>query len=73
MMMTKTPYDYLSENKNAMILAKNGIIMHAEPHRDDSGKEVVTPILVNAEIEGYKKLREKTIIQQQIDNYTPGT
>ena len=73
MMMTKTPYDYLSENKNAMILAKNGIVMHSEPHRDDSGKEVVTPILVNAEIEGYKKLREKTIIQQQIDNYTPGT
>lgn len=73
MMMTKTPYDYLSENKNAMILANNGIIFHAEPHKDDSGKEVVTPVLIEPDIAKYKKIREQEIIKQQLDNYNPGS
>lgn len=70
MMMTKTPYDYLSSNKDAIILANNGIVLYSEPHRDASGKEVVTPVLVNAEIIKHKKLREKEIIKEQIDNYS---
>jgi hypothetical protein len=73
MMMTKTPYDYLSENKNAMILANNGIIFNSEPHKDDSGKEVVTPVLVERDIVNHKKMREQEIIRQQLDNYNPGT
>jgi hypothetical protein len=70
MMMTKTPYDYLSSNKDAIILANNGIVLYSEPHRDASGKEVVTPVLVNAEIINHKKLREKEIIKEQIDNFS---
>jgi hypothetical protein len=70
MMMTKTPYDYLSSNKDAIILANNGIVLYSEPHRDASGKEVVTPVLVNAEIIKHKKLREKEIIKEQIDNFS---
>jgi hypothetical protein len=73
MMMTKTPYDYFSENKNALLKAKKGIVMYSELHRDAKGKEVVTPIMVEPEIEGHKKLREKEIIKQQIDSYTPDT
>ncbi|MFN5458473.1 MAG: DUF4407 domain-containing protein, partial [Bacteroidota bacterium] len=71
MMMTKTPYDYLTENKHNIILAEKGIFMYSEPHRDASGKEIVTPVLVDVEIEKHRKLREKEIIKQQIDNYRP--
>ena len=72
MMMTKTPYDYLNENKNAQILASNGILLYPEPHKDDSAKEVVTPIFIKADIESHRQLKEKDIIKQQIDNYTSG-
>jgi len=72
MMMTKTPYDYLSENKNRLILANNGIAFLNQPHRDDSGKEVEIVSYENAERETYKKQKETEIIKQQIDNYSSG-
>ena len=72
MMMTKTPYDYLSENKNRLILANNGIAFLNQPHRDDSGKEVEIVSYENAERETYKKQKETEIIKQQIDDYSSG-
>jgi len=72
MMMTKTPYDYLSENKNKLILANHGIAFLNEPHRDGSGKEVEIISYQDSDRINYKKQKETEIIKQQIDNYTPG-
>jgi len=72
MMMTKTPYDYLSENKNQLIYAKNGIAFHHEPHRDASGKEVEVISFEMANVELHKTKKESELIREQIDNYVPG-
>jgi hypothetical protein len=73
MMMTKTPYDYLSENKNQLIYAKNGIAFHHEPHRDASGKEIEIITYDAAQLALHKKQKENDLVRQQIDNYSPDT
>jgi len=72
MMMTKTPYDYLAENKNKLIYAQNGIIILNELHKDDKGKEVEVISYEMASREEYKRLKETKMIKDNIDNFQNG-
>jgi hypothetical protein len=73
MMMTKTPYDYLSENKNQKIFAENGILISSELHKDAEGKEIEKISYHAADRQAYKTQKETELIKKQIDDYQTGS
>jgi hypothetical protein len=60
LMMSKTPYDYLSENQKELLKAKAGILVQHQSHNDGSGKEVELVRYLGAEKES-QQFEDKSI------------
>ncbi|MBK5214800.1 MAG: DUF4407 domain-containing protein [Flavobacteriaceae bacterium] len=68
LMLTKTPYDYLSENRDDLIRAENGIEVRYDHYKDKEGVE--RHLIINHEAE--KMIFEKikvTEIQKELTEY----
>ena len=68
LMLTKTPYDYLSENRDDLVRAENGIEVQYDYYKDKEGVE--RHLIINHEAE--KLIFEKrmiTEIQKELTDY----
>jgi hypothetical protein len=68
LMLTKTPYDYLTENRDDLILAENGIEIRYDIYKDKKGIE--RHLIINHE--AHKMIFEKakvTDIQKELTKY----
>ena len=68
LMLTKTPYDYLSENRDDLIRAENGIEVRYDYYKDKVGQE--RHLIINHEAERmiYEKMKV-TEIQKNLTDY----
>ena len=68
LMLTKTPYDYLTENREALIKANDGIEVRYDLYKDKKGQE--RHLVINHEFERvvYEK-RKITEIQKELTDY----
>ena len=68
LMLTKTPYDYLAENRDELIKAENGIEVRYDYYKDKEGQE--RHLIINHEAE--RMIHEKmkvTKIQKELTEY----
>lgn len=68
LMLNKTPYDYLSENRDDLILAENGIEVRYDFYKDKEGVERHLVINHEAERLVYEKIKV-TEIQKELTEY----
>lgn len=68
LMLTKTPYDYLSENRDDLIRAENGIEVRYDYYKDKEGQERHLVINHEAERMIYEKMKV-TEIQKNLTDY----
>ena len=68
LMLTKTPYDYLSENRDDLIRAENGIEVRYDFYKDKEGKERHLIINHEADIMIFEKIKV-TEIQKELTEY----
>lgn len=68
LMLTKTPYDYLSENRDDLIKAANGIEVRYDYYMDKEGQERHLVINHEAERMIYEKMKI-TEIQKELTDY----
>jgi hypothetical protein len=68
LMLTKTPYDYLTENREALIKANDGIEVRYDLYKDKKGQE--RHLIINHEFERmiYEKIKI-TEIQKELTDY----
>ncbi len=68
LMLTKTPYDYLTENREALIKANDGIEVRYDLYKDKKGQE--RHLIINHEFERviYEK-KKITEIQKELTDY----
>jgi hypothetical protein len=68
LMLTKTPYDYLSENRDDLIKAESGIEVRYDYYKDKEGQE--RHLIINHEAERmiYEKMKI-TEIQKELTDY----
>ncbi|WP_395625954.1 DUF4407 domain-containing protein [Daejeonella sp.] len=67
LMMSKTPYDYLSEYDKELRKAKAGILVISNAHRDVNGKEVEIVRYLDAEKEIDKFTKELEVNKHQLN------
>jgi hypothetical protein len=67
LMMSKTPYDYLSEYDKELRKARAGILVVSKAHKDENGKEVEIVRYLDAEKEIDKFTKELEINKHQLD------
>ncbi len=67
-MLTKTPYDYLKENIEDMMMANNGIEIKYDYYKDKKGLERHLVINHEADIKLYEKIKESDI-QKELSDY----
>lgn len=68
LMLTKTPYDYLKENIEDMMMANNGIEIKYDYYKDKKGLERHLVINHEADIKLYEKIKESDI-QKELSDY----
>ena len=68
LMLTKTPYDYLSENRDDLIKAESGIEVRYDYYKDKEGQERHLVINHEAERMIYEKMKI-TVIQRELTDY----
>ena len=68
LMLTKTPYDYLAENRDDLIKAENGIEVRYDFYKDKKGQERHLNINHEAERMIYEKIK-LTDIQKELTDY----
>lgn len=68
LMLTKTPYDYLSENRDDLIKAESGIEVRYDYYKDKEGQERHLVINHEAERMIYEKMKI-TDIQKELTDY----
>lgn len=68
LMLMKTPYDYLSENRDELIKAENGIEVRYDYYKDKEGQERHLVINHEAERLVYEKIKV-TEIQKELADY----
>jgi hypothetical protein len=68
LMLTKTPYDYLAENRDELILAENGIEVRYDYYKDKQGQERHLIINHDAEKMIYEKIKT-TEIQKELTDH----
>lgn len=68
LMLTKTPYDYLKENIEEMIIAEQGIEVKYDYYKDKKGMERHLTVFHLADIKLYEKIKESTI-QKELSDY----
>jgi hypothetical protein len=68
LMLTKTPYDYLSENRDDLIKAESGIEVRYDYYKDKEGQERHLVINHEAERMIYEKMKI-TEIQKELTDY----
>jgi hypothetical protein len=68
LMMSKSPYDYLSDNNKELLKAKAGILVQHDSHNDGKGKEVEITRFIEAEkiVDEIKQKTEKEIAVHQV-------
>lgn len=66
LMMSKTPYDYLSENQKELLKARAGIMVQHQAHKDGSGKEVEIIRFMDAEKET-EKFKEQSAREMELN------
>jgi hypothetical protein len=68
LMLTKTPYDYLAENRDELIKAESGIEVRYDYYKDKQGQERHLVINHEAEQMVYEKIK-LTDIQKELTDY----
>jgi len=68
LMLTKTPYDYLKENIEDLMMANNGIEIRYDYYEDKKGLERHLVINHAADIKLYEKIKESDI-QKELSDY----
>lgn len=68
LMLTKTPYDYLAENRDDLIRAYNGIEVKYDFYEDKKGIERHLVINHEADLKIYEKIKESEI-QKELTDY----
>lgn len=68
LMLIKTPYDYLAENRDELIKAENGIEVRYDYYKDKEGQERHLVINHEADRLVYEKIKV-TEIQKELTNY----
>ncbi len=68
LMLTKTPYDYLKENIEDIMMANNGIEVKYDYYKDKAGLERHLVINHDAHIKLYEKVKE-TEIKKELTDY----
>ena len=68
LMLTKTPYDYLAENRDDLIRAYNGIEVKYDYYKDKEGVERHLVINHEADLKVYERIKESEI-QKELTDY----
>lgn len=68
LMLTKTPYDYLAENRDDLIRAYNGIEVKYDYYKDKEGVERHLVINHDADLKVYERIKESEI-QKELTDY----
>lgn len=68
LMLTKTPYDYMAENRDELIKAENGIEVRYDYYKDKSGQERHLVINHDADKMIYEKIKAAEI-QKELTDY----
>ncbi len=71
LMLTKTPYDYLAENRDDLIRAENGIEVRFDEYKDRKGMERHLVISHQAERMIFEKIKV-TEVQKELTKYALG-